>query len=307
MLKQKIYIGARASALAQSQALIAARALACESEILPLTTKGDQITDTHLRDLGGKDLFVRDIETALLSGKIDLAVHSLKDMPAIQPAGLRVAAILPRADPRDALVTKNNIRHLCDLPQGAQVGTASPRRQAQIKSTRADLEPVLLRGNVDTRLKKIMSGELAAALLALAGLARIERVEMACALEPEEVLPAAAQGTLCIECRSDDQKMIALCASAHDVMSEKLVMAERSFSSSFGASCYVPVAALAQFDGDDIFLRTQLLSLDGSQSFFDARRGASDDALSLGQAAARAIAEQAGADFLREIGAEMKL
>ncbi len=313
MFKTKIYIGTRASQLAQIQAQLAANALRRESkeihniEIVPLTTKGDLIRDRHLRDLGGKELFVHNIEEALLAGKIDLAVHSLKDMPAVQPAGLMIAAILPRADPRDALVTKNNIRHLRDLPEGAQIGTASPRRQAQIKLIRADLEPVLLRGNVDTRVKKIISGELNAALLALAGLERIGCADMACALEPDEILPAAAQGTLCIECREDDQKMHALCASIHDEATEKLITAERSFSSSFGASCYVPVAALAEFDGDDIFLRTQLIAPDGTQSFVDARRGAKNDERLLGRAAAQHIAGQAGADFLRKIGVDMSL
>ena len=317
MAGQKIYIGTRASRLARIQAQIALRALRRAApqledaqdafEIVSLTTKGDQMVDRHLRNLGGKDLFVRGIEEALLAGKIDLAVHSLKDMPAAQPAGLKIAAILPRDDPRDALVTRHACRHLRDLPDGTQIGTASPRRHAQIKLARPSLAPILLRGNVDTRLKKIAAGELDAALLSMSGLERLGRAEMACALEPDEILPAAAQGALCIEARSDDETMLALCAAIHDARSEKIVKAERAFSSSFGASCEVPVAALAAFDGDEIFLRVQLLAPDGAQSFFDARKGHPDEAESLGRAAAHNIAQQAGADFLKKIGAKISL
>ncbi len=316
----KIHIGTRASPLARIQAQIVVRAFANFAppekgsekdaaknfEIVALTTKGDQIVDRHLRDLGGKDLFIRDIEVALLSGRIDLAVHSLKDMPAVQPEGLTIAAILPRSDPRDALVTKNSFRHLCDLPAAARIGTASPRRHAQIKFICPNLNPVLLRGNVDTRLKKIAAGELDAALLSMSGLERLGHAQMACALEPNEILPAAAQGALCVEARRDDDTMLALCATIHDAATEKIVTAERSFSASFGASCNVPVAALAQLDGEDILLRTQLLSPDGAQSFFDARQGSCDEAAALGRAAAQHIAQQAGADFLRKIGIEMK-
>lgn len=299
MSKVKVIIGARKSPLAQIQAKKAASALRVEAEFIGLVTEGDRIQDKHLRDLGGKELFVREVEQALLEGKIDLAVHSLKDLPAEQPAGVCLAAILPRGNPRDGLISAKRYKSLDDLPKGAKIGTASPRRTAQLKHYRPDIEPVLLRGNVDSRLAKIEQGVLDGAILAMAGLERLGRADVAVPLDESIMLPAAAQGAICIECRADDEKILEMCAAANDKRCEALVRAERSFSSSFGASCHVPVAALALWIGEEIELTAELLTPDGSHSFKQTIKGT--DPQALGQEAAKAIKEQAGDDILARI------
>ena len=298
-------IGARASRLAQIQAKQAALAIGVEADFIGLSTKGDQITDKHLRDLGGKELFVHDIEKALLNRQIDLAVHSLKDMPATRPSSIVMAAILPRGDYRDALVSPKLFKDLSLLPLGTRIGTASPRRHAQIKAHRPDLEPILLRGNVDSRLKKIQNGEIDCALLAMAGLERLKRTEMAVAVEAEKILPAAAQGAICVECREDDDEMRLLCERAHHEATARAVYAERGFTNSFGASCHIPVAALALHQGDEIWLRALLLMPDGSAFFEHEQRGTNP--IELGKEAARHIARQVGEARLRAIGVELNL
>jgi len=303
MIRPKI--GARASALAQIQIQRVADRLGVEAQHVGYTTKGDLIQHKHLRDLGGKELFVRDVAQALLKGAIDLAVHSLKDMPAQQPEGIIIAAILPREDMRDALVSRDGYADLHALPEGIKIGTASPRRTAQIKSHRPDLQPILLRGNVDTRLRKIASGEYDAARLAMSGLARLGRTEMAVPIDTHHILPAAAQGVICVECREDDERMRQLCSQAHHPETEQCVLAERGFTSAFGASCYIPVAALAERKEDEIVLRAQLLTLDGSENFYDERRGINPQ--QLGKDSARHIASLAGEELLHAIGAELQL
>ncbi len=315
MSKVKIKIGARKSVLAQIQAQRVASALIdsgadssgvsdIEASFVGFTTQGDRIQDKHLRDLGGKELFVREVEQALLDGEIDCAVHSLKDLPAAQPAGVVLAAILPRGDCRDALVSAKGYKNLDELPQGARVGTASPRRSAQLQHSRKDLEVVLLRGNVDTRLKKIQRGELDAAILAHAGLERLGQTQnvnsLSVPLDVSAMLPAAAQGAICVECRADDERMRSLCRLINDAESQRLITAERSFSSSFGGSCHIPLAALAVKQEEKIILTAELLTLDGSHSFKG--RFSGTDPRALGEEASLKIKELAGERLAEIIG-----
>lgn len=299
MVKIKTVIGARKSALAKIQAQKAALHLGVDAEFVGWVTKGDKIQDKNLRDLGGKELFVREIEQGLLEGKISLAVHSLKDLPIKQPEGIVLAAVLPRDDPRDALVSKAGFKSLEQLPKNATIGTASPRRFAQLKLLREDLEIVLLRGNVDSRVKKIKAGELDAAILAMIGLKRLGLTEMAEPLDIKIMLPAAAQGVICVECRQNDSEMLEICRAASDKNSETAVLAERSFSSSFGASCHVPVAAFAEWKNKELVLQAELLMLDGSKSFKQQFKGT--DPVQLGQNASKAIKEMAGEEVLSKI------
>lgn len=301
--QRKIKIGARASRLSQLQAARAAGLLGIDAAIIGYKTAGDAIQNKHLRDLGGKELFVRDIERALLKREIDLAIHSLKDMPAQQPEGVIIAAILPREDARDALVSTARFASLAALPENSRIGTASPRRTAQIKKLRPDLEPVLLRGNVDRRLQKIAQGEIDAALLAMAGLERLGQTEMAVPIATDIILPAAAQGTIIIECREDDAAMRALSRRAHHAETETLTSAERSFAAAFGTSCHIPAAALAIWRNDEIHLTAELFAPEGEISFRHQRSGTNPRLL--GQETARHIARMAGEEILKKIGADI--
>jgi hydroxymethylbilane synthase len=265
----KITIATRKSTLAQRQTEEVAAALATahrglEIEILPLSTRGDEIRDRTLAPLGGKGLFVTQLERALASGEARLAVHSLKDVPSELTPGFALAAIPARADPRDRLITREaDAGDLDHLPRGARVGTASLRRQAQLLRARPDLEIMLLRGSVETRLAHLDSGELDATVLAAAGLARLG-IARGKPLAPETMLPAPGQGALAVEARADDEETLALVAALEDRAARIAATAERAFCRALGATCASPVAALATIAGDKVTLAVRVLPADGS-------------------------------------------
>src|SRR3954451_2915531 len=248
-------IGTRGSPLALVQARMVRAALAAADpdlaaedavEIRVGSTTGDRVRDRPLAEIGGKGLFTKEIEDGLLDGSLDLAVHSMKDVPTFLPAGLVIAATLPRADPRDALIA-NGTRRIADLPAGAVVGTASLRRAAQLLAARPDLRVVPLRGNVGTRLAKVEAGEVAATFLAMAGLVRLGLAEAASApLEPAEMLPAVAQGAVGIETRADDEALHELLARVSHAETFRCMVAERAFLAALEGSCRTPIAALAE-------------------------------------------------------------
>jgi hydroxymethylbilane synthase len=246
-----IRIGTRTSELALRQARLVQAALAAlsvESELVTFTTVGDKRLDEPLSAIGAKGLFTKELETALVKKKIDLAVHSLKDLPTESPEGLVVAAVLPREDPRDALVINGEIRgeSLDDLPRGSRVGTSSLRRRAQLLALRPDLEVAELRGNVPTRLRKIDEGRVHAAILAAAGLHRLDaRQHITCYLHAPQWLPAAGQGAIAIQARDADARTTELCTSMNDASTMLAVRAERAFLAALEGGCQVPIGALA--------------------------------------------------------------
>jgi len=247
-----IRLGTRTSPLALAQAAGVAdalRRLGVEVDIVPMKTEGDRLASARLADVGGKGLFVREIEEALLRGTIDVAVHSLKDLPALLPAGLCLAAFPPREDPRDVLVTRTG-RSLQELAAGAVVGTSSPRRRALVLAARPDVMVEPLRGNVDTRLGKLESGAFDAIILAAAGLRRLGvQPPHAVALAPEEFIPAVGQGIIAVEARADDDKTLAALAILDDGETRACAEAERAFLACLGASCNSPLAAHATVVG----------------------------------------------------------
>jgi len=287
-------IGTRASKLALAQAeelraRIAATAPGTEIELVPMRTSGDRET-RPLREAGGKGLFVKELDEALLDGRVDVAVHSMKDVPTERPDGLALAALLPREDPRDAVVG--------DLKEGATVGTSSPRRRALLLSRRGDLRIVEFRGNVDTRLAKIAAGEVDATLLALAGLKRIGRADAASrVLDADEFLPAPCQGAIGVECRADDAAVRAILAKVNDRDTEIRVAAERALMAALGGSCVSPVAALAEIDGARLTLRGQIANPDGTGFAETRNAGALADAAELGAIAGAALRRRAGPGF----------
>ncbi|PWE18196.1 hydroxymethylbilane synthase [Marinicauda salina] len=275
-------IATRTSPLALAQARLVQQRLAAvwdvaDAEaafpILGLTTTGDRITDRALLEAGGKGLFTKELERALMDGEASFAVHSMKDVPARLPDGLEIACVLEREDPRDVLLAAGDAARVADLPEGARLGTASIRRQAQAMHLRPDLEPVLLRGNVDTRLSKLAAGEVDATFLARAGLRRLGRDEAERpALAPEEMLPAPAQGAIGIEIRADDEAARQALAPLNDLPSAACVAAERAFLAALDGSCRTPIAAYATLDGATLFLRGEALTPDGSHKWADAAR-----------------------------------
>jgi hydroxymethylbilane synthase len=304
-------IGSRGSPLALVQARQAQNALAkaCglapeQIEISIIRTSGDKIQDrpneASLADAGGKGLFTKEIEEALLSGTIDFAVHSSKDIPAVLPTGLTLAAFLPREDPRDALVS-HKAKTLRDLPRNARVGTSSPRRQALLMRARPDLRIVPLRGNVETRLRKIEGDEMDAAVLAVAGLKRLGLFSaIATALEVDEFLPAAGQGAIAIETRADDEGVRAHTAAIDDADTHTALAAERAFLAALGGSCRTPIAGHARLDGDTVTFRGLVAKTDGSDAIEVSRQGRRADAAALGADAGHEIKTRAGADFFVE-------
>jgi hydroxymethylbilane synthase len=301
-------IGSRGSPLALVQARQAQRALAkaCgvvaeQIEIKIIRTSGDKIQDRPLADAGGKGLFTKEIEEALLSGAIDFAVHSSKDIPAVLPAGLTLAAFLPREDPRDALVSRIG-KSLGELPRNALVGTSSPRRQALLMRARPDLRIAPLRGNVETRLRKIDAGEMEAAVLAVAGLKRLGLFSaIATALEVEEFLPAAGQGAIAIETRANDESARAHAAAVDDADTHTALAAERAFLAALGGSCRTPIAGHARIESDDaVTFRGLIAKTDGSNAIEVSRQGRRTDAAALGADAGHEIRTRAGAGFFVE-------
>lgn len=257
----KLKIGTRGSALALAQArefcerLKAVHEDAVKPELVVITTTGDQIKDKSLTDIGGKGLFVKEIEEELLLGKIDVAVHSMKDVPTFLPEGLEISCLLPREDARDAFLSRK-VAKLDDLAQGAVLGTSSPRRQAQLLARRPDLKIVLFRGNVDTRLKKLEAGEVDATLLAVAGLKRLGREnEIREILDTSTILPAAAQGAIGIQTRLEDKATQKLLTLLHCEATGFCVAAERGFLEIMDGSCKTPLAAHAVFDAHKSVLR----------------------------------------------------
>ena len=238
-------------------------------ELVPLSTKGDRIQDRSLAAIGGKGLFIKELETALERGLADVAVHSMKDVPSEMPEGLLIAAALPRADARDALIAPR-ARTLAELPQGARLGTSSLRRQAQLLAARPDLHIEPLRGNVDTRLRRLEAGELDAIVLACAGLIRLGLEERITArLDPEVSLPAVGQGVIGIECRAADARVRELLAALEHPPTRIAIEAERAFASRLGGSCQSPIAAHARLEGEDLVLEGLVAEPDGSRLFRD--------------------------------------
>jgi len=299
-------IGTRASALALYQAglvrdrLRTAHAeLAAEGavELVPIRTTGDRVQNRLLAEIGGKGLFTKEIEEALLGGHIDLAVHSLKDMETRLAAGLEIGCVLPRDDPRDVLVSRDGMP-LAELPAGARIGTASLRRTAQLLRLRPDLSIAPIRGNVDTRLNKLAAGEVDALVLALCGLERLGKADVATEiLPPERMLPAVGQGALAIECRAGDTEVRALLAPLHDGPSAACVAAERAMLAALDGSCRTPIGGLATITGGRLSLEALLLSKDGKAE----RRGHSDgaiaDAVELGTELGMRLRHGAGPEF----------
>ena len=266
-------IGTRASPLAMAQAHMAAAALIASHgidlaalEIVPMTATGDRIQDRALAEVGGKSLWTRELDAALDAGVIDIAVHSLKDVETLRDPRFALGAMLERADPRDRLVVREGIdaATIADLPPGARLGTSSPRRAAQVKRIRADLETVLLRGNVATRLAKLAAGEADATLLAAAGLDRLGMHDVG-NVQAAGLLPAASQGAIGIECRSDDRATLELLAAVDHAPTHLAVAAERAFLAALGGDCRSPVAAHAHWQDDgELRLDAEIFSEDGA-------------------------------------------
>lgn len=268
--KKPLRLGTRGSRLALVQAELVRGALARDAstacEIVVLKTTGDRIQDRPLADSGGKGLFTKELEEALLRGEIDLAVHSMKDVPTALPKGLSIAAILPREDPRDVFISPS-ARTFEDLPAGAHVGTSSVRRTAQVRRARPDVETVLLRGNVDTRMRKLDEGQFDAIILALAGLSRLGLAERATwILDPREWLPALAQGAIGVEIREDDAAAREAVSKLDDPVSATALACERAFQSALDGSCRTPIGGLAAVSGSTLLFRGEVLAPDGSDA-----------------------------------------
>lgn len=297
-------IGTRGSPLALAQAyetrarLMAAFDLPEEAfNIVVIKTTGDKIIDRPLKEIGGKGLFTREIEQDMLSGKIDIAVHSMKDMPVQQPDGLMLDTYLPREDVRDAFIALDGGK-LTDLPQGATVGTSSLRRKAQLLNYRPDLNIVEFRGNLQTRLKKLGDGVAEATFLAMAGLKRLKMDDVPrTAIEVTEMLPAVAQGAIGIERRVDDMRSAAMLEAIHDGPTGQRLSAERAFLAALDGSCETPIGGLAVLDGGTVKLRGEILRVDGSEVLRDAGDAPIEDGAALGTHMAQNLRSQAPDDF----------
>lgn len=287
MSQETIRIATRKSPLAMWQAEYVRDRLmeahpGLQVELLGMTTQGDKILDSPLAKIGGKGLFVKELEVRMLEGGADIAVHSMKDVPVEFPEGLHLSVICEREDPRDAFVS-NNYKSLDDLPQGAKVGTSSMRRQCQIRAIRPDLEILDLRGNVNTRLKKLDEGQYDAIILAAAGLIRLgfnERITQL--IETDTSLPAIGQGAVGIECRSDDPRVNELLAPLNDAPTQTRVLAERAMNNRLEGGCQVPIAGHAVLEGDQITLRGLVGEPDGSNTVRGEISGPASEAESLG-------------------------
>jgi len=270
-------------------------------ELVPMSTQGDIILDTPLAKIGGKGLFVKELEQAMLDGRADIAVHSMKDVPVEFPEGLELYTICEREDPRDAFVS-NNFANLNELPQGAIVGTSSLRRQCQIKALRPDLDIRDLRGNVNTRLGKLDDGQYDAIILAAAGLLRLKmESRIADYIEPEVSLPANGQGAVGIECRIDDEVTKALLAPLEHTQTRIRVNAERSMNRYLEGGCQVPIGAYALVDGEQVHLRGLVGAVDGSEILRDEVTGHVNDAEELGIELAKKLLAQGADKILAEV------
>lgn len=305
----RLRIGARGSPLSLAQTGLArdalARALDIEAgalTIIPITTTGDRIQDRRLIEAGGKGLFTKELDEALLDGRIDCAIHSMKDLPTKLPDGIALACVPAREDPRDAFVSAK-AKTLADLPAGARVGTASLRRQAQVLAARPDLTVATLRGNVDTRLKKIEAGEFDATFLALSGLRRLGVDERATSVvEIDAMPPAAGQGALAITARANDEQTLRALATIEDPMARLEIEAERAFLAALDGSCRTPIAALARAGGGALIFLGETLTPDGKKRWRRSETIALDGA---GHAEAAALGERLGRSIRDEAGDQL--
>lgn len=302
---QPFNIGTRGSPLALAQAyetrkrLMAAFDLPeAAFEIRVIKVTGDMIQDRALKEIGGKGLFTKEIEEALLDGSIDIAVHSMKDMPVDQPGGLLLDTYLPREDVRDAFIS-NTCTGIAELAEGATVGTSSLRRRAQLLARRPDLNVVEFRGNVQTRLKKLADGVAEATFLAMAGLNRLAMDDVPKhAIAPEDMLPAVAQGAIGIERRGDDRRAAEMLAAIHDGPTGQRLAAERAFLAALDGSCETPIGGLALLDGGNLRLRGEILRPDGSEVLNDDATAPIEDGAALGREMAAKLLDRAGPGFL---------
>ncbi|NLR76407.1 hydroxymethylbilane synthase [Leeia aquatica] len=298
----RLVIATRESPLALWQAehvrhLLQTQYPGLQVELLGMTTQGDRILDVSLSKIGGKGLFVKELELAMQEGRADLAVHSMKDVPMLLPEGFALPAILQREEPFDALVS-NQYDSLAALPAGAVVGTSSLRRESQLRAQYPHLRIEPLRGNLGTRLRKLDEGQYAAIILAVAGLKRLGLAErIRAVLPPEQSLPAVGQGAIGIECRSDRPELITLLAGLDHAATSACVQAERAMSRKLGGSCQVPLGGFAVLEGDQLWLRGFVAQADGQQVLRTEQRGRMTDATQLGEAAAMALIAQ-GADAI---------
>jgi len=304
-MKKTIRIATRESRLALWQAEHVAALLArahpgLTVELTPMTTKGDQILDTTLAKIGGKGLFIKELETAMLEDRADIAVHSMKDVPADMPEGFEIVTVLEREDPRDALVSANYLA-IDQIPAGSIVGTSSLRRQAQLQHARPDLKVEPVRGNVETRLRKLDHGNFSAILLAAAGLKRLGLEHRIAAFLPFEVsLPAVGQGAVGIETVAGNEEVAALLAPLEHAGTRSCVNAERAFAGGLGASCESPVAGFAVLEGDELFLRGLVATRDGASVLHGEIRGPIAAAADLGAALARDLFDRGAAALLED-------
>jgi hydroxymethylbilane synthase len=272
-----------------------------EVELVKMKTQGDIILDTPLAKVGGKGLFVKELEQGMLDGRADIAVHSMKDVPVDFPEGLHLPVICEREDPHDAFVS-NHYQTIDDLPQGARLGTSSLRRECQARTHRPDLEVLPLRGNVNTRLRKLDEGQFDAIILAMAGLKRLgfdDRIRSA--LTPEQSLPAIGQGALGIETRIDDEEMNALIAPLHCPHTATVLAAERAMNKRLSGGCQVPIAGYAMLEGDDIWLRGLVGRPDGTNTLYSEVRGKASDAALLGTQLAETLLAKGADKILADV------
>jgi hydroxymethylbilane synthase len=298
-------LGTRASQLATTQSQAVADAITAASgvrvELVHISTEGDR-SSAAIAQLGGTGVFVTAIRQALLEGTVDVAVHSYKDLPTLPEPGLTIAAVPPREDPRDALVARDG-RTLGELPAGARVGTGAPRRVAQLRALGLGLEVVPIRGNVDTRMARVVPGDLDAVVLARAGLSRLGRLgAITETLDPLQVLPAPAQGALAVECRSDDERTRQVLAALDDAGTRACVVAERTTLAALEAGCSAPVAAYAELaeaeDGLELFLRASVTALDGSDGVRNSITGPPSEAERLGRELAAELLDRGAAELM---------
>ncbi len=306
LIPQRIVIASRESLLAMWQAKFIRQQLIqlypqTEVDILGMTTRGDEILDKSLSKIGGKGLFIKELEQALEEGRADIAVHSMKDMPMNVPEGFELAAITEREDPRDAFVS-NHYQSLEALPSGSIVGTSSLRRESQLRAQFPHLEVKPLRGNVQTRLRKLDEGQYAAIILAAAGLKRLElSARITALLSPEQSLPAVGQGALGIECRQDRPDLVALLQPLHHQQTAYCVKAERAMSRVLGGSCQIPLGAFGEIVGDTLQLRGFVASPDGKQMVSTELNGEPEKGEALGKTMAQDLIALGADKILAEI------
>jgi hydroxymethylbilane synthase len=298
-------LGTRASELARTQSQAVADAITAATgapvELVPIVTEGDR-SSAAIAQLGGTGVFVTALREALLAGEVDLAVHSYKDLPTAPEPGLTIAAVPGREDPRDALVARDGLT-LGELPPGSKVGTGAPRRVAQLRALGLGLDVVPIRGNVDTRLGRVVPGDLDAVVLARAGLSRLDRLKVITeTLDPLQVLPAPAQGALAVECRTSDARTRELLGRLEDASARACVLAERSTLATLEAGCSAPVAAYGEVaegdDGPELFLRGSVTAIDGSDAVRGSITGPLPEAVALGRALATELLDRGAAELM---------